>query len=722
MTIILITQIASLSFNNAPSSDDSEDTFTSDEQWSVSGRDDGTVNNTSDECLMFNNVSYDYNYSAAPQDSFNITADLFNYCADAIMYPSTLMLNDTQGVNVSSDNVNWRYIMGSNSSYPVVWEVTRDSTVVEGTIVTFEIHPTIDNCFENCTESQNYSYNLAIPFGLVDLNTCYKLDNVSDDYILSEMSFNLSASLNNTCAGDIHYPSGVLYDGDGTTSSPAEGTQNTGAMAYMIYENISTTVNWQISINQNISNGTLVNYSLQPVCSMYNFPISAGLYPSYMQDCSDSTLDMVNYSVMIGVASNQTGNQTGDPTDNQTDEPVNYSGTCPESHPYPSDPAGPGDNSSSTNWCCVDPYVEEYNECYPTYDEVPCPSGGPCDQYEPPVMVPCEFGTIQYEAYASVIFYLSWFDSDHVQHCGTIQFDLHDEAAPLHSQNFRDHVDAGNYDGTIFHRIIDDFMIQGGDFENSIGTGGYAYSWHGYCNGNQGQQGDCPTNQFTLPDETNTTFNHIPGALSMAKTSSPNTGGSQFFIVDAGVTPVHLDGVHTVFGQAVAGSIDGQSVSGLEVVDAISRVEVSGPYSSQPNHDVMIISAESFEEVPCLSGEPCDDTEETWEEACEIWEYWNPDLVDTTLPGNGCPHYIDESSTEDSWEEACEVWEYWNPDLVDTTLPGNGCPEYIDESSTEDDDESSTEDEETEGLLPGFSSIIAISALFGAALVRIRKE
>ena len=69
---------------------------------------------------------------------------------------------------------------------------------------------------------------------------------------------------------------------------------------------------------------------------------------------------------------------------NQTENPANYSGVCPESHPYPSDPEGPGDNSSATNWCCVDPYAEEWNECYPTYDETPCPSGGPCSQYKSP--------------------------------------------------------------------------------------------------------------------------------------------------------------------------------------------------------------------------------------------------------------------------------------------------------------------------------------------------
>jgi hypothetical protein len=529
ITIILIAQMASLSFNDAPSSVDSEDTFTSDEQWLVSGRDNGTENNTSNECLMFNNVSYDYNYSSAPQDSFNITADLFNYCSEKIMYPSTLILNEIQGINVSSDSVNWRYAIYGNYSYPVSWLITRDSTVVEGTFVTFEIHPTIDNCSENCSESQNNSYNLSIPFGLIDVNSCYILDNVSDDYIPSEMSFNLSASLNNTCGGDIHYPSGVLYDGDGTVSSPAEGVQNIGAMAYMIYGNTSTTVNWQISINQNISNGTLVNFSLQPVCSMYNIPISVGSFPSYMQDCSYSIFDQVLYTVMVGVPLNQTVN------------PANYSGVCPESHPYPSDPEGPGDNSSATNWCCVDPYVEEWNECYPTYDEIPCPSGGPCGQYKSPANL-CE-------------------------------------------------------------------------------------DW-----------------EYWNPDLIDTTLlgNGCPYYIDESNTEDEDTGGN-----------------------ATGGNATG-------------------------------------------------------DDSCEVWEYWNPDLIDTTLPGNGCPHHIDESSTEDddsggedTWEDLCEVWEYWNPDLIDTTLPGNGCPHYIDESSTEGDES---------GLLPSIGVVGTLAAIGVGFIVVTRRE
>ena len=65
----------------------------------------------------------------------------------------------------------------------------------------------------------------------------------------------------------------------------------------------------------------------------------------------------------------------------------------------------------------------------------------------------------------------------------TITIELDFTAAPIHVDNFIKHVDAGNYDGAIFHRIIDDFMIQGGDFQNGDGTGGYAYQWYGYCDG-----------------------------------------------------------------------------------------------------------------------------------------------------------------------------------------------------------------------------------------------
>ena len=222
--------------------------------------------------------------------------------------------------------------------------------------------------------------------------------------------------------------------------------------------------------------------------------------------------------------------------------------------------------------------------------------GSQCDESEVSIDEDsdCVFSDVNYEPTTEVIFYLSWTDSDGVEHCGTLQFELYSAEAPIHVQNFQDHVEAGNYNGTVYHRIIDGFMIQSGDFEYGNGMGGYAYSWHGYCAGQQMNQVDCDENQYSIPDESNSNYVHAPGALSMAKTSQANTGGSQFFIVDAGSTPSHLDGVHTIFGQAIAGTIDGVEVTGIEVVDAISQVEVEGAQGSSPTHDVTIIGAENI--------------------------------------------------------------------------------------------------------------------------------
>ena len=65
----------------------------------------------------------------------------------------------------------------------------------------------------------------------------------------------------------------------------------------------------------------------------------------------------------------------------------------------------------------------------------------------------------------------------------TIVIELYHTQAPIHADNLRKHAQAGMYDNVTFHRIIDDFMIQGGDFENNDGTGGYAAQWYGYCDG-----------------------------------------------------------------------------------------------------------------------------------------------------------------------------------------------------------------------------------------------
>ena len=118
---------------------------------------------------------------------------------------------------------------------------------------------------------------------------------------------------------------------------------------------------------------------------------------------------------------------------------------------------------------------------------------------------------------------------------GPIVFELHDEDAPKTVENFRKLAADGFYDDLIFHRIIPDFMVQGGCPEGT-GTGGPGY---------------------TFEDEFND-HKVVRGALAMAN-AGPNTNGSQFFIVTTEAAS-WLDGKHTVFGKVV---------DGMDVVDAI---------------------------------------------------------------------------------------------------------------------------------------------------------
>ncbi len=140
---------------------------------------------------------------------------------------------------------------------------------------------------------------------------------------------------------------------------------------------------------------------------------------------------------------------------------------------------------------------------------------------------------------------------------GPIVIELFDEDAPKTVENFTTLARDGFYDGLTFHRVIRDFMIQGGDPEGT-GTGGPGYEFEDEFNQHKVER----------------------GALAMAN-RGPNTNGSQFFIVTTDAAP-WLDGKHTVFGQVVGGMEAVDAIGGLEtgaqdrpVEDArIERVEV----------------------------------------------------------------------------------------------------------------------------------------------------
>jgi cyclophilin family peptidyl-prolyl cis-trans isomerase len=180
------------------------------------------------------------------------------------------------------------------------------------------------------------------------------------------------------------------------------------------------------------------------------------------------------------------------------------------------------------------------------------------------------------EAYLNV----TWTDASGEFHNEVITIELNPDLAPMHVESFVLNADNENYAGTIFHRVIDNFMIQGGDFTNGDGTGGHAGKWFGYCNGQaQASSSLCEEKDWSIPDEASNGLEHTAGALSMAKTGQPNTGGSQFFIVPSDGGASHLNGQHTVFGYVT---------DGLEHIDSISNSPTGD--GDVPVNDVTLVS------------------------------------------------------------------------------------------------------------------------------------
>ena len=139
---------------------------------------------------------------------------------------------------------------------------------------------------------------------------------------------------------------------------------------------------------------------------------------------------------------------------------------------------------------------------------------------------------------------------------GPVTLELFDEDAPKTVSNFKDLADKGFYNGLIFHRVIKDFMIQGG-CPQGTGTGGPGYSFEDEINQHKVER----------------------GKLAMAN-AGPNTNGSQFFIVTIDAAP-WLDGKHTVFGEVT---------EGMDVIDRIEGAETDA--RDRPVNEVRIDSVE----------------------------------------------------------------------------------------------------------------------------------
>ena len=128
---------------------------------------------------------------------------------------------------------------------------------------------------------------------------------------------------------------------------------------------------------------------------------------------------------------------------------------------------------------------------------------------------------------------------------GEIVLELYPDKAPNTVNNFLSLASSGFYDGLTFHRVISGFMIQGGD-PNGTGTGGPGYTIKG---------------EFSLNGFKSNNIKHARGIISMARAMSPNSAGSQFFIMHANAS--YLDGQYAAFGRVI---------KGMDVVDKIASV------------------------------------------------------------------------------------------------------------------------------------------------------
>lgn len=149
---------------------------------------------------------------------------------------------------------------------------------------------------------------------------------------------------------------------------------------------------------------------------------------------------------------------------------------------------------------------------------------------------------------------------------GKITVELYPDIAPITVRNFKKLVNEKFYDGLIFHRVIEDFMIQGGCPDGN-GTGGYT---------------DENGNKVTIKGEFSSngvknTLRHTRGVISMARSSAPNSASSQFFICH--IAAPHLDGSYAAFGKVT---------DGMDVVDSIATVDTNS--NDKPLVDVVINS------------------------------------------------------------------------------------------------------------------------------------
>lgn len=168
---------------------------------------------------------------------------------------------------------------------------------------------------------------------------------------------------------------------------------------------------------------------------------------------------------------------------------------------------------------------------------------------------------------------------------GNFVIELDEINAPLHSANFLEYVDRGFYSGTVFHRVIDDFMIQGGGFDRQLAQK--------------------PT-LGSVANESRNGVSNLRGTVAAARTADPHSAGSQFFVNV--VDNIRLDGSNRDWGYSVFGRV----TSGMDIVDEIAGLPTgaSGPFPSDVPDPLVAVRSMARLERDALAGFPSESLEE----------------------------------------------------------------------------------------------------------------
>lgn len=589
ISVILLTQIASYSFNEIQSDFEQDSSLQDDSNWEVSGRNNTTGNNSNSNndshCLTLGNFSINSTYFVA--------IDLINTCNFGINYPGINASADNSGVSGFYNGTSWWYVIEANGTYNLVAQLEIDSSVFNGTNITLDFEAAILNCgttgtWHDCPDSYNstFSHQFTYSNSTVANNSTTKIvpDYYFDDYL--GFKFNqISNIMNGT-----YVPTTVtiVHGGD-------EVSHNHGHMLAVTFH------------TNGHSEEEFTRY-LMPPSHNESIEITEEIYITNATTHVEVSMDVVtclNETCDLSIPVNERF---------QVDEPKSHRSLVNDTQGFEwSAPGKYGENA--THISQRRPMLEDSNWCNNRMTSLEFSSAidqenwGRCYQYGSGV---------------------DWFLSTNQYLPNVVE--LSDEIFDIvprteeEQQNgkemprFSFEMEEVDLNGEMYYRIV--------VIASQVDLPTHHIFVRVYWSDDSGEYG---YNEWNLAD-TNGVYGFYPG----------NSDSTMTFI-----DQVDYNGDSVVSTFAVGDTIFVKTGLGQHRYNDMIQIS----YDMYPEEDDGIAVSAMLWALGSGTS-VVDPQKEAWEVMCEEWEYWNSELVDTSLPGNGCPHYIDESSTDEDSESS----------------------------------------------------------------------